>query len=266
MIKAIISGAAGRMGRSLIGAVQTSDEFSLVGALESENSELLGLDAGELAGVGKAGVLLSTTDESLVEQADVMIDFSSPLASVFNAETCAELGTALVIGTTGMDVEQEKTLKKGSNRIPIFVSPNMSLGMSMLYRLVENAVSKLGKNFDVEIFEAHHSGKKDAPSGTALRLGEVIANARGVDLREKAVFDRSGDIKTRVPDSIGFSSVRGGDIAGDHTVILAGDGERLELTHRAHDRSNFVHGALLAASFVCANPPGLYGMSDLLGE
>tara|TARA_S200000501_G_scaffold145186_1_gene137108 strand:+ start:312 stop:1112 length:801 start_codon:yes stop_codon:yes gene_type:complete len=266
MIKAIISGAAGRMGRSLIGAVQTSDEFSLVGALESENSELLGLDAGELAGVGKAGVLLSTTDESLVEQADVMIDFSSPLASVFNAETCAELGTALVIGTTGMDVEQEKTLKKGSNRIPIFVSPNMSLGMSMLYRLVENAVSTLGKNFDVEIFEAHHSGKKDAPSGTALRLGEVIANARGVDLREKAVFDRSGDIKTRVPDSIGFSSVRGGDIAGDHTVILAGDGERLELTHRAHDRSNFVHGALLAASFVCANPPGLYGMSDLLGE
>ena len=266
MIKAIISGAAGRMGRSLIGAVQTSDEFSLVGALESENSELLGLDAGELAGVGKAGVLLSTTDESLVEQADVMIDFSSPLASVFNAETCAELGTALVIGTTGMDVEQEKTLKKGSNKIPIFVSPNMSLGMSMLYRLVENAVSTLGKNFDVEIFEAHHSGKKDAPSGTALRLGEVIANARGVDLREKAVFDRSGDIKTRVPDSIGFSSVRGGDIAGDHTVILAGDGERLELTHRAHDRSNFVHGALLAASFVCANPPGLYGMSDLLGE
>ena len=266
MIKAIISGAAGRMGRSLIGAVQTSDEFSLVGALESENSELLGLDAGELAGVGKAGVLLSITDESLVEQADVMIDFSSPLASVFNAETCAELGTALVIGTTGMDVEQEKTLKKGSNRIPIFVSPNMSLGMSMLYRLVENAVSTLGKNFDVEILEAHHSGKKDAPSGTALRLGEVIANARGVDLREKAVFDRSGDIKTRVPDSIGFSSVRGGDIAGDHTVILAGDGERLELTHRAHDRSNFVHGALLAASFVCANPPGLYGMSDLLGE
>ena len=266
MIKAIISGAAGRMGRSLIGAVQASDEFSLVGALESENSELLGLDAGELAGVGKAGVLLSTTDESLVEQADVMIDFSSPLASVFNAETCAEVGTALVIGTTGMDFEQEKTLKKGSNKIPIFVSPNMSLGMSMLYRLVENAVSKLGKNFDVEIFEAHHSGKKDAPSGTALRLGEVIANARGVDLREKAVFDRSGDIKTRVPDSIGFSSVRGGDIAGDHTVILAGDGERLELTHRAHDRSNFVHGALLAASFVCANPPGLYGMSDLLGE
>lgn len=266
MIKAIISGAAGRMGRSLIGAVQRSDEFSLVGALESENSELLGLDAGELAGVGKAGVLLSTTDESLVEQADVMIDFSSPLASVFNAETCAELGTALVIGTTGMDFEQEKTLKKGSNKIPIFVSPNMSLGMSMLYRLVENAVSTLGKNFDVEIFEAHHSGKKDAPSGTALRLGEVIANARGVDLREKAVFDRSGDIKTRVPDSIGFSSVRGGDIAGDHTVILAGDGERLELTHRAHDRSNFVHGALLAASFVCANPPGLYGMSDLLGE
>ena len=266
MIKAIISGAAGRMGRSLIGAVQTSDEFSLVGALESENSELLGLDAGELAGVGKAGVLLSTTDETLVEQADVMIDFSSPLASVFNAETCAELGTALVIGTTGMDLEQEKTLKKGSNKIPIFVSPNMSLGMSMLYRLVENAVSTLGKNFDVEIFEAHHSGKKDAPSGTALRLGEVIANARGVDLREKAVFDRSGDIKTRVPDSIGFSSVRGGDIAGDHTVILAGDGERLELTHRAHDRSNFVHGALLAASFVCANPPGLYGMSDLLGE
>lgn len=266
MIKAIISGAAGRMGRSLIGAVQTSDEFSLVGALESENSELLGLDAGELAGVGKAGVLLSTTDESLVEQADVMIDFSSPLASVFNAETCAELGTALVIGTTGMDFEQEKTLKKGSNKIPIFVSPNMSLGMSMLYRLVENAVSTLGKNFDVEIFEAHHSGKKDAPSGTALRLGEVIANARGVDLREKAVFDRSGDIKTRVPDSIGFSSVRGGDIAGDHTVILAGDGERLELTHRAHDRSNFVHGALLAASFVCANPPGIYGMSDLLGE
>jgi len=266
MIKAIISGAAGRMGRSLIGAVQTSDEFSLVGALESENSELLGLDAGELAGVGKAGVLLSTTDESLVEQADVMIDFSSPLASVFNAETCAEVGTALVIGTTGMDFEQEKTLKKGSNKIPIFVSPNMSLGMSMLYRLVENAVSTLGKNFDVEIFEAHHSGKKDAPSGTALRLGEVIANARGVDLREKAVFDRSGDIKTRVPDSIGFSSVRGGDIAGDHTVILAGDGERLELTHRAHDRSNFVHGALLAASFVCANPPGLYGMSDLLGE
>ena len=146
------------------------------------------------------------------------------------------------------------------------MSPNMSLGMSMLYRLVESAVSTLGKDFDVEIFEAHHRGKKDAPSGTALRLGEVVAAARAVDLRKKAVFDRSGDMCSRVTGSIGFSSLRGGDIAGDHTVILAGDGERLELTHRAHDRRNFVYGALLAASFVCANPPGFYGMGDLLGK
>ena len=266
MLKVIISGAAGRMGRSLVGGVQESNEFSLFGALESEGNKLLGVDAGEFAGIGKSGVLLSTSDESLIEQADVMIDFSSPSASISNAEICAESGTALVIGTTGIDSDQETALQKWANKVPIFMSPNMSLGMSMLYRLVEIAVSTLGKDFDVEIFEAHHSGKKDAPSGTALRLGEVIAAARAVDLQEKAVFDRSGDIGARVPDSIGFSSVRGGDIAGDHTVLLAGDGERLELTHRAHDRRNFVHGALLAASFVCANPPGLYGMSDLLGK
>lgn len=266
MFKVIISGAAGRMGRSLVLGVQESNEFTLLGAFESEGNESLGLDAGELAGIGKTGVLLSPSDESLIEQADVMIDFSSPLASISNAEICAESGTALVIGTTGIDSEQEDGLRKWAKKVPIFMSPNMSLGMSMLYRLVESAVSTLGKDFDVEIFEAHHSGKKDAPSGTALRLGEVVAAARAVDLQEKAVFDRSGDIRCREPDSIGFSSVRGGDIAGDHTVILAGDGERLELTHRAHDRRNFVHGALLAASFVCANQPGLYGMSDLLGK
>ena len=266
MLKVIISGAAGRMGRSLVLGVQESNEFTLFGAFESEGNDSLGLDAGELAGIGKTGVLLSPSDESLIEQADVMIDFSSPAASISNAEICAEFGTALVIGTTGIDSEQEDGLRKWAKKVPIFMSPNMSLGMSMLYRLVESAVSTLGKDFDVEIFEAHHSGKKDAPSGTALRLGEVVAAAREVDLQEKAVFDRSGDMRFRVPGSIGFSSVRGGDIAGDHTVILAGDGERLELTHRAHDRRNFVHGALLAASFVCANPPGLYGMSDLLGK
>ena len=266
MLKVIISGAAGRMGRSLVAGVQESDKFTLYGALESGGSDLLGLDTGELAGIGKSGVLLSASDESLIGQADVMIDFSTPSASVSNAEICAAFGTALVIGTTGIDSEQENALKKWATKAPIFVSPNMSLGMSMLYRLVESAVSTLGKDFDVEIFEAHHSGKKDAPSGTALRLGEVVAAARESDLQGKAVFDRSGVIRPRAPGSIGFSSVRGGDIAGDHTVILAGDGERLELTHRAHDRRNFVHGALLAASFVCDNPPGLYGMSDLLGK
>ena len=248
MLKVIVSGAAGRMGRSLVLGVQESKEFTLFGALESEGNESLGLDAGELAGIGKSGVLLSPSDVSLIGQADVMIDFSSPAASISNAEICAEFGTALVIGTTGIGPEQEDGLRKWAKKIPIFMSPNMSLGMSMLYRLVESAVSTLGKDFDVEILEAHHSGKKDAPSGTALRLGEVVAAARAVDLQEKAVFNRSGDI------------------AGDHTVILAGEGERLELTHRAHDRRNFVHGALLAASFVCANPPGLYGMSDLLGK
>ena len=266
MSKVIISGAAGRMGRSLIRGVQESDEFTLFGAFELESNEWLGRDAGELAGSGKSGVLLSAVDKSLVAQADVMIDFSSPSASILNAEICAGFGTALVVGTTGIDSEQEKAFKMWANKVPIFVSPNMSLGMSMLYRLVESAVATLGKDFDVEIFEAHHRGKKDAPSGTALRLGEVVAAARAVDLQEEAVFDRSGDMRSRVPGSIGFSSVRGGDIAGDHTVILAGDGERLELTHRAHDRRNFVHGALLAAGFVCASPPGLYGMSDLLGK
>ena len=266
MLKVIVSGAAGRMGRSLVLGVQESDEFTLFGALESEGNEFLGLDVGELAGIGKTGVLLSPSDELLIGQADVMIDFSSPAATISNGDICAEFGTALVIGTTGIDSEQEDELKKWAKKVPIFMSPNMSLGMGMLYRLVEIAVSTLGKDFDVEIFEAHHSGKRDAPSGTALRLGEVVAAARAVDLQERAVFDRSGDSRSRELGSIGFSSVRGGDIAGDHTVILAGDGERLELTHRAHDRRNFVHGALLAASFVCANQPGLYGMSDLLGK
>ena len=266
MLKVIISGAAGRMGRSLVSGVQESNEFTLFGAIESEGNESLGLDVGELAGVGKSGVLLSARDKSLIEQADVMIDFSSPGASISNAEICAAFGTALVIGTTGIDSEQEDGLRRWAKRVPIFMSPNMSLGMSMLYRLVESAVSTLSRDFDVEIFEAHHRGKKDSPSGTALKLGEVVAAAREVDLQDKAIFDRSEDICSRERDSIGFSSVRGGDIAGDHTVILAGDGERLELTHRAHDRRNFVHGALLAARFVCDNPPGLYGMSDLLGK
>ena len=212
MLKVIVSGAAGRMGRSLVLGVQESDKFTLSGALESEGNESLGLDAGELAGIGKTGVLLSPRDESLIEQADVMIDFSSPAASISNAEICAEFGTALVIGTTGIDSEQEDGLRNWAKKVPIFMSPNMSVGMSMLYRLVESAVSTLGRDFDVEIFEAHHSGKKDAPSGTALRLGEVVAAARAVDLREKAVFDRSGDMRPREPGSIGFSSVcaRGG--------------------------------------------------------
>ena len=158
MLKVIVSGAAGRMGRSLILGVQESDKFTLSGALESEGNESLGLDAGELAGIGKTGVLLSPRDESLIEQADVMIDFSSPAASISNAEICAELGTALVIGTTGIDSEQEDGLRNWAKKVPIFMSPNMSVGMSMLYRLVESAVSTLGKDFDVEIFEAHHSG------------------------------------------------------------------------------------------------------------
>ena len=177
---------------------------------------------------------MSPRDESLIEQADVMIDFSSPAASISNAEICAEFGTALVIGTTGIDSEQEDGLRNWAKKVPIFMSPNMSVGMSMLYRLVESAVSTLGRDFDVEIFEAHHSGKKDAPSGTALRLGEAVAAARAVDLQEKAVFGRIGDTRSREPGSIGFSSMRGGDIAGDHMVILAGDGERLELTPTGH--------------------------------
>ncbi len=262
-VRIALLGATGRMGRCLLRAIHDSTEFELVGALASADSPALGQDVGEVATLGRSfGVCVTAHRAEALAQAEVAVDFSVAAAVEANIDACVSADCALLVGTTGLLPQTLGLLGEASGRIPVLRAANTSLGINLLARLVAQAAAALPPEYDIEVMEAHHRYKVDAPSGTALALGEAAASKRGGSVLANPAVRPAG---ARVEGSIGFVSVRGGDIAGDHTVLFAGPGERLELTHRAHDRMTFAYGALRAASWLRAARPGLYTMDDVLG-
>jgi 4-hydroxy-tetrahydrodipicolinate reductase len=262
MIHVAVSGAAGRMGRTLVRLIHESEDLKLVGAVEAAGHPCLGNDAGVLAGVGEAGVRLSS---AMPEKLDVLIDFSLPEGSIRQIEACAGAGTPCVIGTTGFSPAQRERIAAAAKKTAIVLSPNMSVGVNVLFRAAADLARTLGPDYDVEIVEAHHRFKKDAPSGTAIKVAEEIARATGRNLDEAAVHGRGPGHGVRQPGEIGLHSIRGGDIVGEHIIYYTALGERLELKHVAHNRDTFGRGALRAARWVADRGPGLYSMADVLG-
>jgi 4-hydroxy-tetrahydrodipicolinate reductase len=260
-----ITGVGGRMGRMLVAEIAAAQGCRLAGGSEAPGSALLGRDIGELAGIGPVGLTATADAAALVAAADVVIDFTLPAAALRHAALAAEHGKAMVIGTTGLDAAQAKALDAAGKRIAIVWAPNMSPAVTLLQSLVEEAARRLGEDYDIEVLEMHHHHKVDAPSGTALALGRAAAAGRGIDLASHSQRVRDGHTGARKPGDIGFATLRGGDVVGDHTVIFAGEGERLEFTHRAASRRIFARGALRAARWVVGRAPGLYGMKDVLG-
>jgi 4-hydroxy-tetrahydrodipicolinate reductase len=258
-----IFGITGRMGQSLVRALRETPAFSLSGAIASATSERLGQDA---AGEGAPTGVLITSDPSLgVRGASVAVDFSSSSGVAAHAQACAAAGVPILIGATALDAASRAELTRSARDIAVLIAPNTSVGVSVVAELVSMATLKLGSTYDVEIFEAHHRMKRDAPSGTALALGQAVAAARGRDLAEVAIYEGAGHGAPRSAGSIGFSSLRAGDIVGEHTVTFAAAGERIEITHRATDRITFARGALRAAEWLIGQPAGLYGMKNVLG-
>jgi 4-hydroxy-tetrahydrodipicolinate reductase len=263
-----IAGAGGRMGQALLEAVLADPGLTLAGALEIAASPLLGRDAGER--VGRAtGVAIGADVPGALGGADVLLDFTRPEGTLAHLSACVQARVAAVVGTTGLTAADKRTLAEFATSIPIVFAPNMSVGVTVLLRLVEQAAQLLGDDYDVEILEMHHRHKVDAPSGTALQLGAAVAQALGRDLKSDAVFGREGVTGERKTRTIGFASLRGGDVVGEHSVLFAGAGERIELTHRAGSRRNFAQGALRAAHFIAAKRAqglaGLFDMQDVLG-
>lgn len=258
-----IAGAAGRMGKTLVAALAQNRALRLCAALESPEHPELGRDSGELAGVAANGAPLQTAEQS--SGFEVLIDFSSAGAVLSHLRLCRDRNCALVLGVTGWGEEVHSELQAAAAEIPIVCAPNMSVGVNVLFRLLEITVDALGKETDLEIIETHHRQKKDAPSGTALRMGEILAGARGGTLEDCAVYGRCGADVPRRPGEIGFSVLRGGALAGEHTVRFISDTEELELVHRAVDRSSFAEGALRAALWLRGRDPGLYDMAQVLG-
>ncbi|MDX8379815.1 MAG: 4-hydroxy-tetrahydrodipicolinate reductase [Gallionella sp.] len=263
-IKIALAGCSGRMGRILLESVAQADDMVLHAALEHDANALLGSDAGTLSGTA-CGVLIRADVEAALLGADVLIDFTRPEGTLHHLEICRKLGVAMVIGTTGLNAQQKAHLGAAGQDIGIVFAPNMSVGINLLFKLLKTATRVLSEGYDIEIIEAHHRHKVDAPSGTALGLGEVVARTLGRDLAECAVYGREGVTGERDPSTIGFATVRGGDIVGDHTVLFAGIGERIEITHKASSRATFSLGALRASRFLVANPAGMYDMQDVLG-
>lgn len=265
MNRIAITGAGGRMGRTLIEACQQHADCRLTAALERAGSSALGADAGELAGIGKVGVTVGASLDAVLNDFDVLIDFTRPEATLANLELCRHAGKRIVIGTTGFDEAGKRRIEEAAADVPVLFSPNMSVGVNLCFRLLELAARVLRDEVDIEIVEAHHRHKIDAPSGTALRMGEVVANALGRDLKQVAVYGRQGNTGERARATIGFATVRAGDIVGEHTVMFAGNGERVEISHKASSRATFAHGALRAASWLTGRGNGLYDMQDVLG-
>lgn len=259
-----VAGASGRMGRMLIEAVLESPDGTLTGALDLASAPAIGRDAGEFLG-RSTGVPIVADAQRALEQAQVVIDFTRPEGTLELLSVCSRLGVAMVIGTTGFDATGRERIAQASRQIPIVFAPNMSVGVNVTLKLLEVAAGLLREGFDIEITEAHHRHKVDAPSGTALRMGEVIATAQGRVLEEAATWARHGVTGERSAGSIGFSVVRGGDIVGDHTVLFAGTGERIEITHRSSSRATYAQGSLRACRFLVGRAPGLYDMQDVLG-
>ena len=263
-LQVAVAGASGRMGRMLIEAVLGSPDCGLSGALDRPDSAAIGQDAG--AFLGRAtGVVIEAELRAGLAGADVLIDFTRPEGTLAHLQVCRELGVRAVVGTTGFSAAQKAAISTLAQSIAIVLAPNMSVGVNVVLRLLELAARSFADGYDIEIIEAHHRHKVDAPSGTALAMGEAIASALGQDLQQQAVFAREGHTGERRPGSIGFAAVRGGDIVGDHTVLFAGTGERIEITHRSNSRANYAEGSLRAARFVAGRAPGLYGMDDVLG-
>ena len=263
MIRIAVAGAAGRMGRALIESLSGHAQARLAVALEVPGSPAVGEDAGAALG-RRTGVEVSAELEALAG-ADVLIDFTRPQGTLAHLALCRRHGVRPVIGTTGFDEAGKRAIAEAGRELPLVIAPNFSVGINLLIQLLDTAARVLGEGYDVEILEAHHRHKVDAPSGTALRLGEAVAEALGRDLANCAVYGREGITGERDPRTIGFATVRGGDVVGDHTVLFAGTGERLELTHRASSRATFAEGAVRAACWLADREPGLYDMRDVLG-
>lgn len=263
-LNVVIAGASGRMGRTLIEAVARAPHLRLHAALDRADSPSIGRDAGDGAGL-HTGVLIGSDVARALDGAHALVDFTLPVATLAHLDACRAGGVSMVIGTTGFDVAGRSRLAEAARAIPLVFAPNMSVGVNVAFKLVETAARILGEAYDVEVFEIHHRHKIDAPSGTAMRLGEVAAAALGRDLETDAVHGREGVTGERTVREIGFHSARGGDIVGDHTVFFAGAGERLEITHRSSSRANYALGALRAVRWLDGRVPGLYDMQDVLG-
>lgn len=263
-LRIAVAGASGRMGRMLVEAVLASGDCELAGALDIPGSPALGQDAGAFLG-RSTGVAITADLAAGLARAQVLIDFTRPEGTLAHLEACRARGVALVIGTTGFSPEQKALIGAAATALPIVMAPNMSVGVNVVLKLLEQAGRALAQGYDIEVIEAHHRHKVDAPSGTALALGEAVARAQGRELKDCAVYARQGHTGERDPSTIGFATVRGGDIVGDHTVLFAGTGERIEITHRSSSRANYAAGSLRAARFLRGRAPGLYGMDDVLG-
>ncbi|MFO1300880.1 MAG: 4-hydroxy-tetrahydrodipicolinate reductase [Burkholderiaceae bacterium] len=264
MMRIAIAGASGRMGRMLVEAVLEAPDAQLVGALDVAGSASIGRDAGDFLGRA-TGVAITDDVDAGIADAQFLIDFTRPAGTLAHLRACATRGAAMVIGTTGFDDEGRRAIAAAAERVPIVFAPNMSVGVNVTLKLLELAAKSLHEGYDIEIIEAHHRHKVDAPSGTALKMGEVVAAALGRDLKKVAVYGREGVTGERDPSTIGFATVRGGDIVGDHTVLFAGIGERIEITHRSASRVTYAHGALRACRFLSERANGLYDMQDVLG-
>ena len=263
-LRVAVAGASGRMGRMLVEAVLDAPDLALAGALDLPDAPGIGQDAAAFAG-RRSGVALCADADAALATAQVLIDFTRPLGTLAHLQACQRLGVRAVVGTTGFDDSQRAQIEALARDIGIVLAPNMSVGVNVVLRLLEQAAAALSRGYDIEIIEAHHRHKVDAPSGTALKMGEVMARALGRELKDCAVLSREGVTGERDPSTIGFAAVRGGDIVGDHTVLFAGTGERIEITHRSTSRAGYAQGSLRAARFVASRGPGLYGMDDVLG-
>jgi 4-hydroxy-tetrahydrodipicolinate reductase len=264
-VRTVITGAAGRMGQRLVTLAHESTSLQLTGAVETRAHPDLGKDAGEIAQIGRTGVSLTDNLCACLVHSDVVIDFTGPASCLMNLEHVATSSKAMVIGTTGFSQDELVKLRTLASTIPCVVSPNMSVGINVLVSMIGKIAKSLGESYNIEVIEAHHNKKKDAPSGTALRLAEALAEGMEWDLKEVGVYARHGITGERKTREIGMQTIRAGDIVGDHTILFGGPGERIEITHRAHTRDTFARGALRAAEWVVQKPPGLYSMADVLG-
>jgi 4-hydroxy-tetrahydrodipicolinate reductase len=264
MIRAIVAGAAGRMGKRIVHMMQQGRDVMLTGAFEQPDHPAVGQDAGQVAGLGTLGINIAGSPEKGMMQGDVVIDFTTPEATLQNIRIASSRGLSMVIGTTGITGDMLKEVTEVARGIRCVMAPNMSVGVNVMFRVAAEMARMLGKDYDMEILEVHHRLKKDAPSGTAMRLAHVLAEAMNRDLDQVAVYERKGMIGERKDEEIGIQTWRAGDITGEHTVMFGGIGERLELVHRAHNRDNFARGALVAAAWIMGQPAGLYDMQDVL--
>lgn len=263
MTRIAIAGAAGRMGRNLVLACSETDDIELTQALERAQNPALGSDSGILAGIAANGIPVC---DSLDAQAfDILIDFTHPSATTLHVDFCRLHSKKIVIGTTGCDAELEQKLQDAGQEIAIMYAPNMSIGVNLCFKLLEMTAAVLGDSVDIEVIEAHHRNKVDAPSGTALKMGQVIADTLGRELSECAVYGREGQTGVRAREAIGFETIRAGDIVGEHTVLFAAEGERIEITHKASNRMTFAHGAIRACRWLDSQPAGVFSMQDVLG-